>query len=61
MIRALASRLEALEARLIELSEPRKSLLPHWLIEEVKKQGVRFDAFGYPQEDRNGIRLNLTG
>jgi hypothetical protein len=50
VMRALASRLEALESRLIEPSEPRKSLLPHWLIEELKKQGVRFDAFGYPKK-----------
>ena len=51
---ALKSRLAALEARLIEPTaieptKPRKSLLPHWLMEDLEKQGVRFDASGYPE------------
>jgi hypothetical protein len=51
---ALESRLAALEARLIEPTEPRKSLLPHWLMEELEKQGVRFVASGYPEKFRMG-------
>jgi hypothetical protein len=47
---ALESRLAALEARLIEPTGPRKSLLPLWLIEEFGKQSVRFDASGYPEK-----------
>ena len=42
---ALESRLVALEARLIEPTEPRKSVLPPWLMEELEKQGVGFDAY----------------
>jgi hypothetical protein len=42
---ALESRLAALEARLIEPTEPRKSLLPPWLMEELEKQGVGLDAY----------------
>ena len=59
---ALESRLAALEARLIEPTKPRKSLLPHWLMEDLEKQGVRFDASGYPENLRMESRpLNRSG
>jgi hypothetical protein len=47
----LESRLAALEARLIEPTEPRKSLVPPWLMDELEKS-VRLDASGYPEKIR---------
>jgi hypothetical protein len=36
---------------MIEPTGPRKSLLPSWLVDDlVQKQGVRFDASGYPEK-----------
>ena len=48
-MRALESRLAALEARFIEPTGPRKSLLPPWLMEECEMQGARFDVSSYPE------------
>ena len=45
----LQQRLKALEAKSPDPTEPRKALLPAWLIEELGKQGVRLDASGYPE------------
>jgi hypothetical protein len=47
---ALQRRLKALEAKSPDPTEQRKALLPGWLIEELEKQGVRFDASGYPEK-----------
>ncbi len=41
---ARPARLEKLEARRSEPTEPRKSLLPSWLIDEFQKQGFRMPA-----------------
>ena len=46
----LQQRLKALEAKSPDSTEPRKSLLPPWLIEELGKQSVRLDASGYPEK-----------
>ena len=46
----LQRRLKALEAKSPNPTEPRKSLLPSWLNEELGKQNVRLDASGYPEK-----------
>jgi hypothetical protein len=36
-------------------------LLPAWLIEEAEKQGVRFDASGFPEKIGWNPALNFGG
>jgi BMFP domain-containing protein YqiC len=43
---ALESRLAALEGRLIEPTEPRKSLLPNWLMEELEARVSKLEQAG---------------
>ena len=46
MQKAILRRLIALEARMRSLTEPRKSLLPGWLVKAFVEQGGRLDASG---------------
>ena len=42
-------RLKALEKWLPDETKPHKALLPEWLAEELRQQGIRFDASGLPE------------
>ena len=50
MRQRLNLRLKALEARLPDETKPHKALLPEWLTEDLRQQGVRFDASGRPEK-----------
>jgi hypothetical protein len=50
MHQRLNLRLKALEMRLPDQAKPRKALLPEWLMEDLRQQGVRFDASGRPEK-----------
>ncbi len=50
MLQRLNLRLKALEARLPDGSKPPKALLPEWLTEDLRQQGIRFDASGRPEK-----------
>ena len=50
MLQRLNLRLKALEERLPDETKPRKALLPEWLMEDLRQQGVRFDASGRPEK-----------
>ena len=39
-------RLKALEKWLPDETKPHKALLPEWLMEDFRQQGIRFDASG---------------
>ena len=43
-------RLRALEARIPPPTGPPKALLPEWLMEDLRQQGIRFDATGLPEK-----------
>jgi hypothetical protein len=43
-------RLKALEKWLPDGAKPHKALLPEWLMEDLRQQGVRFDASGRPEK-----------
>jgi hypothetical protein len=43
-------RLKALEKWLPDETKPRKAFLPEWLTEDLRQQGVRFDASGRPEK-----------
>ena len=58
---SLLRRLRALEAKSPDPTELQKPLLPAWLIEEAKKQGVRFDASGFPEKVEWNPALNRWG
>jgi hypothetical protein len=45
-IKVLCRRLERLEAH--GCRKATKTVIPEWLVEELRKQGFRFDAFGRP-------------
>ena len=38
-------RLKALEKWLPDETKPHKALLPEWLVDDLRQQGIRFDAF----------------
>ena len=48
MQRNVRSRLRELERRLPEGDKPLKPPLPQWLVSELQKENVRFDASGRP-------------
>jgi hypothetical protein len=48
MQRNLLFRLRELERRLPENDKPPKAPLPAWLVSELQKENVRFDASGRP-------------
>ncbi len=50
MHQRLNLRLKALEKRLPDETKPHKALLPEWLMEDLRQQGVRFDASGRPEK-----------
>jgi hypothetical protein len=50
MRQRLNLRLKALEKRLPDETKPHKALLPEWLVEDLRQQGIRFDAFGLPEK-----------
>jgi hypothetical protein len=50
MHQRLHLRLKALEKWLPDETKPRKALLPEWLMEDLRQQGVRFDASGLPEK-----------
>ena len=50
MHQRLHLRLKALEMRLPDETKPHKALLPEWLMEDLRQQGVRFDASGLPEK-----------
>jgi hypothetical protein len=43
-------RLKALEKWLPDETKPYKALLPEWLVEDLRQQGIRFDASGRPEK-----------
>ena len=43
-------RLKALEKWLPDETKPPKAPLPEWLMEELRQQGIRFDASGLPEK-----------
>jgi hypothetical protein len=43
-------RLRALEKWLPDETKPHKALLPEWLTEDLRQQGIRFDASGLPEK-----------
>ena len=46
MRQRLHLRLKALEKWLPDETKPHKALLPEWLMEDLRQQGIRFDASG---------------
>ena len=50
MHQRLNSRLKALEKCLPDETKLHKALLPEWLVEELRQQGIRFDASGLPEK-----------
>lgn len=54
LLRQLRARIEALEALSPDPCKPRKALLPAWLTDDLRRQGVEFDAEGRPQLRRPG-------
>ena len=50
MRQRLNLRLKALEKWLPDETKPHKALLPEWLVEDLRKQGIRFDASGLPEK-----------
>ena len=50
MHQRLHLRLKALEKWLPDETKPHKAFLPEWLVEYLRQQGIRFDAFGLPEE-----------
>ena len=50
MHQRLNLRLKALEERLPDETKPHKALLPEWLMEDLRQQGIRFDASGRPEK-----------
>jgi hypothetical protein len=50
MSQRLHSRLKALEKRLPDETKPHKAFLPEWLMEDLRHQGIRFDASGRPEK-----------
>jgi hypothetical protein len=43
-------RLKALEKWLPDETKQHKALLPEWLVEDLRQQGIRFDASGRPEK-----------
>ena len=50
MHQRLNLRLKALEKWLPDETKPHKALLPEWLMEDLRQEGIRFDASGRPEE-----------
>jgi hypothetical protein len=50
MRQRLNLRLKALEKCLPDETKLHKALLPEWLVQEVRQQGIRFDASGLPEK-----------
>jgi hypothetical protein len=50
MRQRLNLRLKALEKCMPDVSKPHKALLPEWLVEAFRQQGIQFDAFGLPEK-----------
>jgi hypothetical protein len=50
MSQRLNLRLKALEKWLPDETNPPKALLPEWLLEDFRRQGIRFDASGRPEK-----------
>jgi hypothetical protein len=42
--------LKALEKWLPDETQSHKALLPEWLMEDLRQQGIRFDASGLPEK-----------
>src|ERR1700676_924664 len=42
--------LKALEKWLPDETKPHKGLLPEWLVDDLRQQGIRFDASGLPEK-----------
>src|ERR1700681_2966159 len=50
MHQRLHLRLKALEKWLPDETKPHKTLLPEWLMEDLRQQGIRVDASGLPEK-----------
>jgi hypothetical protein len=50
MHQRLNLRLKTLEKWLQDGTKPHKALLPEWLMEDLRQQGIRFDASGLPEK-----------
>ena len=51
MHQRLNLRLKALEKWLPDETQSHKALLPEWLMEDLRQQGIRFDASGLPEKN----------
>jgi hypothetical protein len=51
MHQRLHLRLKALEKWLPDETKPHKAPLPEWLMEDLRQQGIRFDASGRPEKN----------
>ena len=51
MHQRLNLRLNALEKWLPDETKPHKALLPEWLMEDLRQQGIRFDASGLAEKN----------
>jgi hypothetical protein len=58
MRQRLNLRLKALEKWLPDESKPHKALLPEWLMEDLREQGIRFDASGWPEKSSIGEKAS---
>jgi hypothetical protein len=54
MHQRLRLRLKALEKWLPDETSSHKALLPEWLMEDLRQQGIRFDASGRPEKSSMG-------
>ena len=50
MHQRLNLRMKALEKWLTDGTKPHKALLPEWLVEDLRRQGMRFDASGWREK-----------
>jgi hypothetical protein len=57
MQKQLQLRVKALEQLLPHDAGATKTVLPEWLIEELRKQGFRFDASGRPDMTSASVEL----
>ena len=50
MHQRLNLRLKTLEKWLPDETQSHKALLPEWLVDDLRQQGIRFDALGRPEK-----------
>jgi hypothetical protein len=55
MMRNLSSRLKTLEAKVPDQTRPPKAILPAWLIERLRQQGIRVERAGLRNVSITGV------